>query len=99
MFESEVSPDAPQSESMEGGLRPLEWAELVARFSAAHDLRRVLRPQPKGGSFTQGPARATAASEESKRAVNPDASTDIKARPSFSISHEENAHDGERDQE
>lgn len=37
-------------------LRPIAWDELVAKLSAASDLRRVLTPQV-GASFARGAAR------------------------------------------
>jgi len=41
MFEAAISPAIAATGAPEA-LRPLEWSELVARFTAARDLRAVL---------------------------------------------------------
>ena len=56
-----------------GGLRPLDWAELVARLNAARDMRAVLgRPRLGGGSFAPLSA-AVLAHSYGERGVNLDA--------------------------
>ena len=55
------------------GLRPLSWAELVARLSAARDFRRVMgsRFATSGASFNQVSARHLAALGDAQRGINP----------------------------
>lgn len=51
MFEASLIAAQPAIDSS-GGLRPLAWGELVARLTAAHDVRALLaRPNRMGGSF------------------------------------------------
>ena len=67
------------------GLRPLAWAELRARLTAAHDLRASLARSDDGGeaSFDAGSARRLAAHHdegegEGEDAVNPEISVNGK---------------------
>jgi hypothetical protein len=61
-------------------LRPVEWAELAGRLSAARELRAaMLRADGEGGaSFDPGCARRIAAHREEKDLVNLEASTNGK---------------------
>ena len=54
-------------------LRPLSWSELVARLSAARDLRGSFEPRESDGegSFDAGCARRIAAHHNGNPAVNP----------------------------
>lgn len=85
MFEGKLpKPGAtppPEDELGEGGrLRSLRWDDLVARLSAARELRAALRPAGDGseGSFDAGSARRLAAHSNGKQAVNPDNSSNGK---------------------
>jgi hypothetical protein len=64
----------PLSDSERGGemLRPLSWNDLVARLSAARELRASLAPDHGGGegSFDAGSARRIAAHHNGKPGVN-----------------------------
>ena len=62
-------------------LRPLSWSELVARLSAARDLRASFAPGGEGGeaSFDAGSARRIAAHHNGKHDVNLDVSGNGKA--------------------
>jgi len=52
-------------------LRPLKWDELVARLTAARDLRSEMTPpEASEGSFDAGSARRIAAHHNGKQAVN-----------------------------
>jgi hypothetical protein len=53
--------------------REIAWAEIVARLTAARDLRRVLafRAPAVPGSFAPAPARRLAGRQQGIRAVNP----------------------------
>ncbi|MBO9498802.1 MAG: hypothetical protein J7496_13045 [Novosphingobium sp.] len=55
------------------GLRPLHWAELVARLGAARDFRRVMggRLLAGGSSFNLASARHLAGLGEGKPGINP----------------------------
>ena len=55
-----------------GSLRPLKWEELVARLTAARDLRAEMDPHAEGseGSFDAGSARRIAAHHNGKQGVN-----------------------------
>jgi hypothetical protein len=55
------------------GLRSLSWAELVARFGAARDFRRVMggRLLAGGSSFNLASARHLAGRGEGKPGINP----------------------------
>lgn len=54
MFEAAIMPATAESGAV---LRPLDWGELAARFSAVRDLRAIdFRPTLSGSSFG---ARAT----------------------------------------
>ena len=55
-------------------LRPLSWSELVARLSAARDLRASFAPGGEGGeaSFDAGSARRIAAHHNGKEFGNHD---------------------------
>jgi hypothetical protein len=56
-------------------LRPLSWSDLVARFSAARDLRSYDGPDDGGeASFDAGSARRIAAHHNGKLDVNLDVS-------------------------
>lgn len=56
-------------------LRPLSWSDLVARLSAARDLRSPCAPGEGGeASFDAGSARRIAAHHNGKHDVNLDAS-------------------------
>ena len=55
MFEGAILPAHVQSGTV---LRPLNWGELVARFSAARDLRELVsRPLEGGSSFAARAAK------------------------------------------
>jgi hypothetical protein len=62
-------------------LRPLSWSELVARLSAARDLRASFEVRGEGGeaSFDAGSARRIAAHHNGKHDVNLDVSGNGKA--------------------
>jgi hypothetical protein len=62
-------------------LRPLSWSELVARLSAARDLRASFETGDEGGeaSFDAGSARRIAAHHNGKHGVNLDVSGNGKA--------------------
>ena len=51
-------------------LRPLSWSDLVARLSAARDLRASL--EGSEASFDAGSARRIAAHHNGKSSINPD---------------------------
>ena len=52
-------------------LRSLNWDDLVARLSAARDLRAALHPEERlAGSFDAGSARRIAAHHNGKQPVN-----------------------------
>jgi len=57
-------------------LRPLSWGDLVARFSAAREMRSGDDHVDEGGeaSFDAGSARRIAAHHNGKHDVNPDVS-------------------------
>src|SRR5687767_7906454 len=61
-------------------LRSLSWADLVARLSAARELRAALRPGNGGSdaSFDAGSARRIAAHSNGKQPVNLDTSSNGK---------------------
>ena len=61
-------------------LRPLSWGDLVARLSAARDLRSSDEAPNQGGeaSFDAGSARRIAAHHNGKHDVNPDVSANGK---------------------
>ena len=56
-------------------LRALSWSELVARFAAAADFRRMFMDASyeNGGSFIECAGRALGNAEECKPGVNPNA--------------------------
>lgn len=56
------------------GLRPIAWAELTAKFTAARDLRRVALGVNRGtvSSFDQDAARQLHTLGHGKPDVNPD---------------------------
>jgi hypothetical protein len=59
-----------------GQLRAPDWKGLVARFQAAHALRRAMADsaaRPDGGSFPDACASVLATNRESLSSVNPDA--------------------------
>ncbi len=62
------------------GLRPLHWDELLARFGAARDFRRVMQQAAaaREGSFDLGSARHLATLGEGQRGINPFALTNRK---------------------
>ena len=65
----------PLEEPQQGeSLRPLSWGDLVARLSAARDLRASLGGEPAvcDASFDAGSARRIAAHHNGKHAVNLD---------------------------
>jgi hypothetical protein len=62
--------DTPEGES----LRSLSWSELVARLSAARELRTALSERAHA-SFDAGSARCIAAQHNSDHAINLDDST------------------------
>jgi len=59
-----------------GALRPLDWGDLVARFSQVRDLRMLPGRLDEAGeaSFDAGSARRIAAHHNGKQDVNPDVS-------------------------
>ena len=61
-------------------LRPLSWDELVARLSAARDLRMAcdLADEGSEASFDAGSARWIAAHHGGQQAINPDSSSNGK---------------------
>ena len=61
-------------------LRPLNWGDLVARFSAVRELRSSYDPPEDGGeaSFDAGSARRIAAHHNGKHEVNLDISANGK---------------------
>ena len=84
----------------EGGdpLRPLLWPELVARFSAAHDLRHAvaLSRGTAPGSFNGGAAHWLHTLGNGKPAVNPDALGNGKPRKGMAGRDGNNARIGDR---
>lgn len=62
-------------------LRPLNWSDLVARFSAVRELRATCDAAGEGGdaSFDAGSARRIAAHHNGKHGVNPDVSGNGKS--------------------
>ena len=70
----------PLEEQQAGeALRPLSWDDLVARLSAARDLRASLDPASgPHASFDAGSARRIAAHHNGKHPVNPDDSSNGK---------------------
>ena len=62
-------------------LRPLNWGDLVARFSAAHEMRSSCDEADESGeaSFDAGSARRIAALHNGKHDVNPDISGNGKS--------------------
>ena len=62
-------------------LRPLSWGDLVARFSAAQEMRSASDGADEGGeaSFDAGSARRIAAHHNGKHDVNPDISGNGKS--------------------
>ena len=81
MFEGKPPSTAdalPLSEPQDGeSLRPLSWADLVARLSAVRDMRASLegRPAVSDASFDASSARCVAALHNGKHAVNPEDSS------------------------
>jgi hypothetical protein len=80
MMEHDIlGPRSPEGHIARSGeeWRALSWQELVARLSAARDLRRVLAgalpvlPGALPGSFAPVPARRLAAMQDGNHAVNP----------------------------
>ena len=72
----------PFEERGEGeSLRPLTWGDLVARLSAARELRTSFGGSDDGGdaSFDAGSARCIAAHHNGKLSVNPDDSSNRKS--------------------
>jgi hypothetical protein len=69
-----------ESEFGADGLRPLGWDELVARFGAAREFRRVMLEavRTREGSFDHGSARHLATLGEGQRGINPFALTNRK---------------------
>jgi hypothetical protein len=61
-------------------LRPLNWGDLVARFSAAREMRSSCDEVDECGeaSFDAGSARRIAAHHNGKHDVNPDVSANGK---------------------
>jgi hypothetical protein len=85
MFEGKILQPGhalPGAESEFGadGLRVLQWEELVARFGAARELRRVMQQAAgaREGSFDLGSARHLATLGEGQRGINPFALTNRK---------------------
>ena len=74
MFEGKppATADAYRLEEPQEGesLRPLSWSDLVARLSAARDLRASL--EGSEASFDAGSARRIAAHHNGKSSINPD---------------------------
>ena len=64
-------------------LRPLSWGDLIARFSAARELRSLYdQPDDHGeASFDAGSARRIAALHSGKPDINPDISGNGKSLP------------------
>jgi hypothetical protein len=62
-------------------LRPLSWGDLVARFTAARELRASCDEEIEGGeaSFDAGSARRIAAHHNGNHDVNPDISGNGKS--------------------
>lgn len=80
MFEGRKLPDrgsgpVPRGQDAERHLRALSWPELVARFAAAADLRRMLSEvsHENGGSFAEHAGRTLTGAEQYKPSVNPNA--------------------------
>ena len=79
MFESKLIPVGAAQAEETGALRAFEWGELVARLSAARDMRGVFAAarSDSQASFAGGAARALAPGESAewggKGSVNPDA--------------------------
>ena len=71
---------ALDAQRIEIALRPLSWGDLVARLSAARDLRSSDEAPNQGGeaSFDAGSARRIAAHHNGKHDVNPDVSANGK---------------------
>ena len=76
MFEGKLPTPAealPLGEPQDGeSLRPLSWGDLVARLSAARELRASFAGRPAGSdaSFDAGSARCIAAHHNGKHGVN-----------------------------
>ncbi|WP_206598585.1 hypothetical protein [Croceicoccus estronivorus] len=64
------------------GLRPVGWPELIARFSAACDLRHAIAASREAGrgSFDRSAAHHLHHLGQGKQIVNPDGLGDRKAR-------------------
>lgn len=80
MFEGPKLPDEGGTATRRGQdagrrLHALSWSDLVARFAAAADLRRMLIEisHENGGSFVEHAGRALSGAEECKPDVNPNA--------------------------
>lgn len=76
MFETLI---VPASAPSEGSLRPLDWNELVARFSAVHEMRALSgRTGGSGGSFADRAAACLHSHHNGERPVNLDALGSVK---------------------
>jgi len=80
------------------GLHPVVWPELVARFSAARDLRHAVAAALDAGqgSFDRFAARQLHDLGQGKEIVNPDGLGDRKARKAIDGGDGINAGIGDR---
>ena len=103
MFEGKILQPGHALSGAEGefgadGLRPLAWDELVARFGAAREFRRVIRQaaNAREGSFDLGSARHLASLGEGQRGSNPFALTNRKMAQSMDASVSSETKTGDR---
>jgi hypothetical protein len=70
MFETVILPYRGEA-GVEGALHPIDWAGIVARLSAARDLRALFaRPDYQGGGFAPHTARGIAGIPGNERSIN-----------------------------
>ena len=94
MFESLI---LPASAPTGGALRPLEWSELVARFSAGRDLRALVsRPGDSGASFAGRAKVGLHHDQIGERPVNLDALGGVKPLAAISAATVANVAGGDQ---
>lgn len=97
MFEAAISPCVADAGSP-GALRTLDWGELVARLSAARDLRAIFaRAAAAPASFAPLAASELVVRAHGERDVNPDALAAGKAPRATAFAHAAQAEFGDRE--
>lgn len=94
MFETIVKPASAPSG---GALRPLDWGELVARFSAQRDMRAALaRPCDSDASFAGRAKVGLLTNQHGERAVNLDALGGVKSLAAITAATEVTVANGDQ---